>query len=230
MVQAHAIVTKHARLGARNLVGYGAVIGGAPQDFSFAEATDSNVLIGDDNTFRENVTIHRGTKEGSSTRIGNHNYLMAGVHVGHNATVGDRNVMANNCLLAGHVATGDDVVLGGAAVFHQFMRIGSMSMIRGGTAWGKDIPPYTVGVTVNTLCGLNVVGMRRRGINSARRAELKKAYNLVFRSGLNISQAMERGADTAWENESADFMSFIALKSKRGLCRASGEQVSQDEP
>lgn len=117
MIQAHAILTDHVTLGARNLVGFGAVIGSAPQDFAHTQSVASSVDIGDDNSFREYVTIHRGTKEGTATRIGSKNLLMGGVHVGHNCIVGDRNVIANNCLLAGYVHLGDDTVLGGGSSF-----------------------------------------------------------------------------------------------------------------
>jgi len=219
-IQAHAILTNRVQMGDRNFVGFGSVIGAAPQDFSFGPSTSSGVVIGDGNTFREYVTIHRGTKEGSITKIGDSNFLMTGVHVGHNASVGDRNVLANNCLLAGYVSAGDDVVLGGGAVFHQFLRIGTMSMVRGGTAWSKDIPPFTVGAVINTVCGINVVGMRRKGVESSHRADVKKAYNLLYRSGLNVSQAIEKGESMAWTKESRLFMHFVAHRSKRGLCNA----------
>jgi UDP-N-acetylglucosamine acyltransferase len=221
-IQAHAILTNRVSLGARNFVGYGAVIGSAPQDFDHNQTISSEVSIGDDNTFREYVTIHRGTKEGSATQVGNHNLLMGGVHVGHNVRIGDRNVMANNCLLAGYVNVGDDVVLGGGAVFHQNIRVGAMAMIRGGTAWSKDIPPYTVGAIINTVCGLNAVGMRRKGVGSAARADVKRAYNLVYRSGLNISQAIEESRESEWEVESSLFLRFVEEKSRRGLCSARG--------
>lgn len=221
-IQAHAILTDRVTLGARNFIGYGTVIGSAPQDFAHGASISSEVVIGDDNTFREYVTIHRGTKEGSATHVGSHNFLMAGVHVGHNARLGDRNVVANNCLLAGYVQVGSDAVFGGSSVFHQFLRVGDMSMVRGGTAWSKDIPPYTVGAIINTVCGINSVGMRRKGVTTPARADVKRAYNLLYRSGLNVSQAIQESQGMDWTPEGAAFMSFVGDRSKRGLCNAKG--------
>ena len=228
-IQAHAILTDRVTMGARNLVGYGAVIGSAPQDFGYADETKSEVLIGDDNIFREYVTIHRGTAEGSATRVGNNNMLMAGAHLGHNSCVGNRTVIANNCLLAGYVEVGDDVVLGGGSVFHQFLRIGEMCMIRGGTAWSKDIPPFTVGQIINVVCGINAVGMRRKGVGSAARTDVKRAYNLLYRSGLNVDQAIEQGKGTVWSEQAARFMKFVSHRTKRGLCSARGGKTDQTE-
>jgi UDP-N-acetylglucosamine acyltransferase len=221
-IQAHAILTNRVRIGARNLIGYGVVIGSEPQDFDHNPTISSEVVIGDDNIFREYVTIHRGTKDGTATRVGSHNLLMGGVHLGHNVSIGDRNVMANNCLLAGYVQIGDDVVLGGGSVFHQFLRVGGMSMIRGGTAWSKDIPPFTIGAVINTVCGLNAVGMRRKGVGSVARADVKRAYNLLYRSGLNVSQAVKEGRAIKWGAEGSHFMRFVGDRSKRGLCNARG--------
>lgn len=228
-VQAHAVLTDRVTLGDRNLVGYGAVIGSAPQDFGHSGATQSEVIIGNDNSFREYVTIHRGTAEGSATRIGNGNLIMGGVHLGHNVTVGNRTVMANNCLLAGYVHVADDVVLGGGAVFHQFLRVGAMCMIRGGTAWSKDIPPYTVGVIINVVCGINAVGMRRKGIGSEARTDVKRAYNLLYRSGRNVNQAVAEAAGLEWGEQARQFIDFVSHRTKRGLCSSRGGGLASRE-
>ncbi len=229
-IQAHAILTDRVTLGHRNFVGFGTVIGSSPQDFSHDATVSSEVIIGDDNTFREYVTIHRGTKQGTATVVGNGNWLMSGAHLGHNVTLGDRNVIANNCLLAGYVQVGNDVVLGGGAVFHQFLRVGSMCMIRGGTAWSKDIPPFTVGAIINTVRGINAVGMRRKGIDAAGRADVKRAYNLLYRSGLNVSQAVEEAKNIEWLPDAATFIEFVSTRSKRGLCDArSTASVAADD-
>lgn len=219
-IQAHAILTDRVTLGARNLVGFGAVLGSAPQDYAHGLEIASEVIVGDDNVFREYVTIHRGTKDGTATQVGSHNLLMGGTHLGHNARIGDRNVLANNCLLAGYVHLGDDTVLGGGSVFHQFLRVGDMVMIRGGTAWSKDIPPFMVGKIINTVCGINAVGMRRKGIDSAGRSDVKRAYQLLYRSGLNISQAVEKARESEWGEAGTRFLDFVAEKSPRGLCNA----------
>lgn len=228
-IQAHAILTDRVTMGDGNLVGYGAVIGSAPQDFAHSEAISSEVIIGDDNIFREYVTIHRGTAEGSATSIGTGNMLMAGVHLGHNCSVGNRTVIANNCLLAGYVNVGDDVVLGGGSVFHQFLRIGEMCMIRGGTAWSKDIPPFTVGQIINVVCGINAMGMRRKGIGNTERLDVKRAYNLLYRSGLNVEQALEQGESMQWSEAAARFIQFVSHRTKRGLCSARGKGIGNHD-
>ena len=221
VVEEHVVLRGAVRAGNANCFGTGSVIGSAAQDFSQADGVSSDVVIGNDNVFREYTTVHRGTKEGSSTVVGNNNFFMVGVHLGHNVRVGDRNVIANNCLLAGYVDVGDDVVLGGGAVFHQFLRIGNMCMIRGGTAWSKDIPPFTIGEIINSVCGLNSVGMRRKGISREARAEIKSLYQIFYRSGLNVSQAIEKAADRTWGDDAQVFLRFCSSRSKRGLCNAS---------
>lgn len=220
VIQARAILTNHVTLGARNQVGYGSVIGSAPQDLSHDESIPSRVEIGNDNCFREYVTIHRGTARDSVTRVGNHNLLMTGAHLGHNCHLGDRNIVANNCLLAGHVTLGYDTVLGGGSVYHQNLRVGNMVMIRGGTAWSADIPPYTIGLVINTLVGLNTIGMRRKGLSAEVRKDVRQAYDLVYRSGMNITQALAEGESREWTPEAQQFLTFIRERGKRGICRA----------
>lgn len=217
VVQAHAVLTNRVTMGDRNFVGYGAVIGSAPQDTAHTDSIASWVVIGDDNRFREHVTIHRGTSEGSVTRVGDGNFLMAGAHLGHNVVIGSRNVIANNCLLGGHVVLGDDAVLGGASAFHQNIRVGDLTMIHGATAWTKDVPPFTMGMTINTVRGLNAVGMRRKGIGAEDRADVKRAYLLIYRSGLNITQAVEESKRMEWGPVARRFLDFVGTKSKRGL-------------
>jgi UDP-N-acetylglucosamine acyltransferase len=219
VVQANAILEGCTILGAQNFVGYGAVIGATPQDFAFRKSVASEVRIGDGNTFREYVTIHRGTKEGSTTMIGNNCYLMVGTHLGHNVRLGNSVVIANNCLLAGYVEIGDGAVLGGGTVFHQFLRIGRLAMVRGGTRFGKDIPPYVSADGENLLSGVNAVGLRRAGYAAEVRLEIKRAFKLVYWSGINVSQALERAKSTSLGPDAQIFFDFIA-SSKRGVCSA----------
>ena len=219
VVQANAILTGSANLGAQNFIGYGAVIGAPPQDFAFRQTVLSDVRIGDGNTFREYVTIHRGTKEGSATMIGNNCYLMVGAHLGHNVQLGNNVVIANNCLLAGYVEVGNGAVLGGGTVFHQFLRVGALAMVRGGTRFGKDIPPYVSADGENLLSGVNAIGLRRAGYAADIRMQIKRAFKLIYWSGINISQALERASSTTWSPEAQVFFDFIA-SSKRGVCSA----------
>lgn len=219
-IRAHAVLSGHTRIGARNQIGYGAVIGAEPQDLGYRGAV-TRTVIGDDNVFREHVTIHRGTKEGTSTEIGNHCFLMAGAHVAHNCRIGDHVILVNNVLLAGHVEVEERAFVGGAVVIHQFTRIGRMSMIRGLTALGMDVPPYCMAVALNSVAGLNRVGLKRNGAGPAVRKALWRAYTLFYESGLNRIQALEAIAAEAELDipEVRHFTSFIRA-TRRGVCRA----------
>lgn len=219
VVQAHTVLEGRVTLGARNFVGHGAIIGTTPQDFAYRDSVVSEVRVGDGNTLREYVTIHRGTKEGSATIVGNNCYLMVGSHLGHNVKLGDNVVIANNCLLAGYVEIGSGAVLGGGTVFHQFLRVGSLAMVRGGTRFGKDIPPYVSADGENLLSGINAIGLRRAGFTPEVRQEIKRAFKLLYWSGINISQALERAKESSWSSEAQVFFDFIA-SSKRGVCGA----------
>lgn len=218
VIQPHAILTGSVRIGKNNIVGYGAVIGADPQDLSFRPETRSEVCIGDNNRIREYCTIHRGSKEGSATRLGNGNFLMAGAHLGHNVSIGNNVVIANNVLLGGHVEVQDQSFLGGGAVFHQFVRVGRMAITQGNSAFSKDIPPFMVGARVNFVAGLNVIGMRRAGFGPKLRGEIKEAFKLVYKSGLNKTQALENARERKWSEECAAFFDFIEAAKKRGIC------------
>ena len=218
VIQAHAIVGAHVVMGERNTVGYGAIIGGDPQDFAFKAVTKSEVRIGSDNRIREYATIHRGTSEGSATVIGDHCFLMAGAHLAHNCHLGDHVVIANNALLAGHVTVGDRVFIGGGCVFHQHMRIGRLAMCQGLSGFGKDIPPFTTAAEINGIAGLNVIGLRRAGFTAAQRTEIKAAFSLLYRRGLNTAQALESAREQQWGEAAQAFWDFVAGAKKRGLC------------
>lgn len=219
-IQAHAVITGHVRMGARNTVGYGAILGADPQDYDFKPGTRSEVLIGDDNIIREYVTIHRGTKEGTVTRVGDKNFLMVGVHLGHNSSVGNRVIIANNCLLAGYVEIQDGAVLGGGSVFHQFLRVGKLCMVRGGERFPKDIPPFVSAYGTSMVAGINAVGLKRAGFSSETRLEIKRAFRLIYHSGRNITQALQESRKENWGPEAQYFLDFIASAKKRGVCAA----------
>jgi len=218
VIQAHAIVTGHVRMGCNNFVGYGALVGGDPQDYAFKTDTESWVVIGDNNRIREYVTIHRGTGQGTETRVGNNCFLMGGTHLAHNVVLGDRVVIANNALLAGYVQVQDGVFIGGGAVFHQFIRIGRLAIIRGGSSFGKDVPPFLVGAGINRVGGMNVIGLRRNGFNLEQRKEIKEAFKLLYKSGLNTNQALEAAGERQWGPDAAGFFQFVREAKKRGIC------------
>jgi UDP-N-acetylglucosamine acyltransferase len=219
IVGAHAVLEGKTTFGERNIIGHGAIIGSPPQDFAFSDTVKSEVRIGHGNTFREYVTIHRGTKDASATVVGDDCYLMVGAHLGHNVLLGNRVIIANNCLLAGYVEIGDGVVLGGGTVFHQFLRVGCLAMVRGGTRFGKDIPPYVSADGENMISGINAVGLRRAGLSPEIRMEIKRAFKLVYREGVNISQALKKADEMTWGAEVRVFLDFLA-SSKRGVCGA----------
>jgi len=218
VIQAHAVVGAHVTMGRENTVGYGAVIGGDPQDFAFKSEVRSEVRIGDRNRFREHCTIHRGTTEGSATVVGNDCFLMAGAHLAHNVHLGNSVVIANNALLGGHVHVADRVFIGGGAVFHQHMKVGRLVIAQGISGYSKDIPPFTIGAEVNMIAGLNVVGLRRGGFSPTQRNEIKEAFAVVYRSGLNITQALAAAKEKTWGPEATEFFEFIAAAKKRGIC------------
>ena len=218
VIRPHAILSGAVALGRNNEIGYGAVIGGKPQDFGFKPGTRSEVIIGDNNVIREYATINRGTAEGSATRVGDNCFLMTGCHLGHNSVVGNHVIIANNVLLGGHVQIADRAFLGGACVFHQFVRVGTMVVAQGGSAFGKDLPPYTLGAGVNSVAGLNSVGLRRGGLSPAERQEAKDAFRLLYRSGLNTKQALEQAALRSWTGVGTHFFEFVSAAQKRGIC------------
>jgi UDP-N-acetylglucosamine acyltransferase len=228
-IQARAVITGHVRMGARNTIGHGAIIGADPQDFSFKPGTPSFVEIGDDNVIREYATIHRATKEGGTTRVGNNNFLMVGVHMGHDSRVGNRVVMANNVLLAGHVEVQDGAVLGGGSVFHQFIRVGRLCMVRGGERFGMDIPPFLVAYGTNLVAGLNAIGLKRAGFGTEVRLELKRAFQLLYRAGMNVSQALAASQAESWGPESTYFWEFVAAAKRRGICSPAARSTSSEE-
>jgi UDP-N-acetylglucosamine acyltransferase len=230
VVQARAIVEGYTTLGEKNIIGYGAVIGAPPQDFAFKDTVRSEVIIGNGNTFREYVTIHRGTKEGTATVVGDGCYLMVGSHLGHNVKVGNKVIIANNCLLGGYCEVGDGAVLGGGAVFHQFLRIGRLAIVGGGTRFNKDIPPFVSADGENMLSATNTIGLRRAGFSREARMEIRRAFKHVFRSGLNVSDGIAEARKSAeWSPEAEHFFDFIKA-SKRGVCWANGvDKVESDE-
>jgi UDP-N-acetylglucosamine acyltransferase len=229
IVQSHVVIEGEVAIGLGNFIGHGAIIGAPPQDVSFSPERKTKVEIGDDNVIREYCTIHRGSPDGSATKIGDRNFLMAGAHIGHNSLIGNNIVIANNCLLAGYVRVDDGAFLGGGSTFHQFMHIGRLVMVQGSSAFGKDLPPFVVAAERNSIFGLNTVGMRRAGLNANDREEIKQAFKLVYVSGLNTSQALEKAKTMPFGAPAREFLDFVARSKKRGICplkRGTSDDVS----
>lgn len=211
-------ITGAVRMGPGNVIHHGAVIGDLPQDLSFDPATATYVEIGEGNTIREHVTIHRATKAGAATRIGSRNFLMAYSHVAHDCVLGDHNIFANTATLAGHVHIDHHVFLSGHTAIHQFAHVGAYVMVSGLTGVSQDVPPY---VTVDghraDIVGLNVVGLRRAGFDQAARRRIKAAYQLLYRSGLSRETALERLRAEAATPEVGEILRFFAAGGRRGV-------------
>jgi UDP-N-acetylglucosamine acyltransferase len=218
IVQSHVVIEGEVVIGSGNFFGHGAIIGAPPQDVSFSPERKTRVEIGNDNIIREYCTIHRGSAEGSATIIGEKNFFMAGAHIGHNCLIGNNVIIANNCLLAGHVRVDDGAFLGGGSTFHQFMHIGRLVMVQGSSAFGKDLPPFVIAAERNSVFGVNVVGLRRAGFSAKDRDEIKAAFKLVYQSGLNVRQALEKAATMKFAAPAREFLDFVANAKKRGIC------------
>ena len=229
VVQSHVVVEGDVTIGSRNRIGHGAIIGPPPQDLSFSPERKTKIDIGNENIIREHCTIHRGTAEGSTTKIGDKNFLMVGAHVGHNSEIGNSVIIANNCLLGGYVRVDDGAFLGGGCIFHQHMHVGRLAIAQGGSAFSKDIPPFVIAAERNCVFGLNVIGLRRAGFSAKERDEIKAAFKLIYASGLNISAALEKASAMKVGTAAQEFFDFIAKAKKRGICpykRGADEEMS----
>ena len=218
IVQSHVVIEGEVAIGTGNFIGHGAIIGAPPQDVSFSPERKTRVEIGNENVIREYCTLHRGSAEGSATKIGDNNFLMAGAHLGHNCAIGNNVIIANNCLLGGHVRVDNGAFLGGGGVFHQHMRIGRLALTQGASGFSKDIPPFVIAAEINYVFGVNVIGLRRAGFSGQDRNEIKAAFKLLYTSGLNISQALEKAAATDLGAPAREFFAFVAGAGKRGIC------------
>jgi len=200
----------------------GAVIGTDPQDIKF-DGSQTKCEIGPHTVIREYATINRGTSATGKTVIGAHSYLMAYVHVAHDCRVGDHVVLANNSTLAGHCEIEDHAVLGGYVAVHQFVRVGTLAMVGGFSGLRKDAPPYmlTVGYPPALVYGLNLVGLKRAGMSPKARAVLKEAFRILYRSGLNFSDALKKIENELERTEEIEHLLEFFAKSKRGVSRGS---------
>jgi UDP-N-acetylglucosamine acyltransferase len=191
-IHAHAQVLGGAVLGAFNEVFSHAVIGNPPQDKKY-KGEPTRLEVGSHNTFRECVTVNLGTvQDGGVTRIADHNWIMAYVHIAHDCQVGSNTIMANAVQLAGHVQVGDWAIIGGITGVHQFVRIGAHAMTGAGTTLLQDLPPYVM-ANGNPAAphGINTEGLKRRGFSEGALRALRRAYKLLYKSGLGLAEALE---------------------------------------
>lgn len=213
--------------GANNHFHTGCVIGDKPQDLKY-RGEPTRVIIGDNNIFREHVTVHRSNKPEEDTIIGSNNFLMAHSHIGHNAVIGNNVIIANGALIAGHVVVSDRAFISGNCLIHQFVRVGELALMQGGSAISKDLPPFTIARGDNGICGLNVVGLRRAGYTSEQRLELKKLYHLLFRSNLPLREAVEKAKNEFHSDIASKMINFIAT-TKRGVCVDKGALFDSED-
>ncbi len=217
VIAMRATLERNVTLAAGVKIGIGSVIGGDPQDLKY-KGEQTSVEIGENSVVREYATINRGTTHSLKTTVGSGSFLMSYVHLAHDCQVGNGVIIGNGTQLAGHVSIDDRAIVSGLVAVHQFARIGRHSFVGGCSRVAKDVPPYlkAVGNPVK-LYGLNSVGLQRSGFDEAIVRELKRAYRLVFRSELNVSQALQRArAELQQFAEVMAFLTFIE-ESERGI-------------
>lgn len=223
-LHAGVYICSGTEIGDENKIHMHAVIGHAPQDLAYQGAR-TFTKIGNKNQIREFVTIHRGTKEGTATVIGDSNYLMAYCHVAHNCEIGNRVIMVNQASLTGYCIVEDGAFLSGMTGFHQFTRIGRLALVSALSASNKDIPPFMIcGGRPAVVLAINVVGLRRAGVPAPVREEIKQAYKLLYRSGLNVSQALEAMRKAFTSQEARHLIHFVET-SKRGILDGAAEET-----
>jgi UDP-N-acetylglucosamine acyltransferase len=230
VVGPHAHLIGPLTVGRGNRIGSGTVVGSDPQHLAY-QGQPTRTEIGDGNTFREHVTVHRGSHvEGYGvTRIGSHNYFMAGSHVAHDCQIANHCILVNGALLAGHCELQDRVFMSGLTAIHQFVRMGRLSLLNGQESASHDVPPFMVVKDRYTLLGVNIVGMRRAGIPTADISAVRMAFKILYRSGLMLKLAVERLEEELGGHPLvAEMLRFIQAKSRRGIMRAGTEADSAD--
>lgn len=224
----YVYLTGNTVIGNQNQFYAGCVIGEAPQDLKY-HGEPTRLRIGDHNVFREQVTVHRSNKAAEETSIGSQNFLMAHSHVAHNCRVANSVILANGALLGGHVTVDDRAFISGNCLVHQFVRVGTLALMQGGSAISKDLPPYTTARGDNGICGLNTVGLRRAGLTPEERFELKQLYHALFRRRSSLRAAIEAAQGRFGSAPARVMLEFLAA-SKRGVCSdTSGGRGSASE-
>ena len=221
VIGSHVVITGPTTIGPNNKIFHFSSIGEDPQDKKFNKDKNSYLEIGANNTIREYVSINRGTSDGGGkTIIGNNNWIMAYVHIAHDCIIGNNSTFANNTTLAGHVAIQDFVTLGGFTGVHQFCRIGSYSFSAISSVIVKDVPPYIL-VSGNTAkpSGLNREGLKRNGFDADTINLLKKAYRIIYRESLTLSEALNELMELSVDSKSVNVMHSFISSSERGIVR-----------
>jgi UDP-N-acetylglucosamine acyltransferase len=217
VIEGHACLCGPMTMGRDNFVGHGAVLGKSPQHKGY-RGEETSLRIGEENVFREHVTVHRGTLQGTGeTWIGDRNLCMIGSHVGHDARVGNGCTLVNGALLAGHVILYDNCILSGHSAIQQRVRIGRLAMLGGLGSSSKDIPPFVLQQGYNCVTGLNTIGLRRAGFTAETIGALREAFRILFKEGRTQSNALDRiEADLGSFAEVMEFVTFIR-EAKMGI-------------
>jgi UDP-N-acetylglucosamine acyltransferase len=219
VVMAKATIVANTKIGKNNRIFHSAVIGGEPQDLKFV-GEETFLEIGDNNTFREFVTVSRGTASRGKTVIGNNNLFMAYCHVAHDCVLRDNIIMSNAVQLAGEVEIDNFAILGGGALIHQFSKIGKHIMLQGGAHVNKDLPPFIM-VGHDPICfvGINSIGLRRRGFTNEQIADIQDIYRIIFQSGLIVSNAVQKVETEIADSEiKTEILEFIK-NAPRGILK-----------
>jgi UDP-N-acetylglucosamine acyltransferase len=220
VIHSHVVIKGPTRIGKNNRFFQFGSIGEECQDKKYAGEV-THLEIGDNNVFREFVTVHRGTiQDQSLTKIGSNNLLMSYVHVAHDCVIGNDNILANSATIAGHVHVGDNVILGGMTAVHQFCKIGSHSFTGGGCIVLRDIPPFVmVNGIENTPAGINSEGLRRRGFDKDVILQIRRAYKVLYRNGNRADEAVVQLREMAKQTKEVGLMAEFVASSTRGIIR-----------
>jgi UDP-N-acetylglucosamine acyltransferase len=220
VIHSHVVVRALTDIGKNNRIFQFSTIGEDTPDLKY-KGEPTRLIIGDNNTIREGVTIHRGTVQDQGlTSIGSDNLLMAYVHIGHDSVVGNNCILVNNASLAGHVHVGDWAIISGYALIHQFVSVGAHSFIGAGAYLTQDIPAYVMAAGTPTVPKtINSEGLRRRGFDKDQIAAIKKAYKIIYRQGLPLEEALEQIQALAAEQLVVQVLVDSVRASKRGLQR-----------
>jgi UDP-N-acetylglucosamine acyltransferase len=212
----HAYLCGPLTMGRGNAVFTGAVLGERPQHLHYKDEPTS-LEIGDNNIFREHVTIHRGTAQSGQTQVGSGNFFMAGSHVAHDCRIGNGCILANGALVGGHCVIEDGVYLSGNCAIHQFVRVGRLALLSGCSATSKDIPPFIIQQGINCVHGINVVGMRRAGMTQAQINAVRHAFHVLYRQNQTVPAALDHLERELGDIDAVAEMIAFIRKSTRGI-------------
>lgn len=219
VIMSNVSVLSGSRIGNGNTIFPGAVIGAIPQDLKF-KGEETTAEIGDNNRIRENVTINRGTAAKGKTVVGSNNLLMEGVHVAHDAFIGNGCIIGNATKMAGEIVIDDNAIISASVLMHQFCHVGSYVMIQGGSRFSKDIPPYIIaGREPITYSGINIVGLRRRGFSNEIIENIHNTYRIIYQGGMNVTDALQAVRKEIPMSKEIEYIITFIENSQRGIIK-----------